>query len=61
MKKNHGKWKVYDLTALGVSAVSNYRAQIHQIMQKKSPDQVIEIFKEKIREKKKKIEIEEDV
>ena len=61
MKKKHGKWKVYDLTALGVSAVSNYRAQIHQIMQKKSPDQVIEIFKEKIREKKKKIEIEEDV
>jgi len=60
MKKNHGKWKVYDLSALGVSAVSNYRAQIHQIMREKSPDEVIEIFKEKIREKKKKIEIEEE-
>jgi len=59
LKKNHGKWKVYDLSALGVSAVSSYRAQIHQIMQEKSPDEVIEIFKEKIREKKKKIEIEE--
>ena len=60
MKKSRGKWKVYDLSALGISAVGNYRAQIHQIMRKKSPDEVIEIFKEKIREKKKKIEIEEE-
>jgi len=50
MKSNHGKWKVYDLTALGISAVGNYRAQLHQILQKKSPEEVIEIFKEKIRE-----------
>jgi ABC-type transporter MlaC component len=60
MKKSHGKWKVYDLTAFGVSVVANYRAQIHQLMQKKSPDEMIEIFKEKIREKEKKIEIEEN-
>ena len=60
MKKNHGKWKVYDLTAFGVSTVGNYRAQIHQIMQKKSAEEVIEIIKEKIREKEKKIEIEEN-
>ena len=50
MKKNHGKWKVYDLSALGISVVGNYRAQLHQILQKKSPEEVIEIFKEKIRE-----------
>ena len=50
MKKKHGKWKVYDLSALGISAVSNYRAQIQQILQKKSPQEVIEIFKDKIRE-----------
>jgi ABC-type transporter MlaC component len=61
MKKNHGKWKVYDLSALGISVVGNYRAQLHQILQKKSPEEVIEIFKEKIREKEKKIEIEEKV
>ena len=61
MKSNHGKWKVYDLTALGISAVGNYRAQLHQILQKKSPEEVIEIFKEKIREKKNKIEVEADV
>ena len=61
MKKNHGKWKIYDLTAFGVSTVGNYRAQIHQIMQKKSPEEMIEIIKEKIREKEKKIEIEKNV
>ena len=48
MKNNQGKWKVYDLSALGISAVGNYRAQLHQILQKKSPEEVIEIFKEKI-------------
>jgi hypothetical protein len=41
--------------------VGNYRAQLHQILQKKSPAEVIEIFKEKIREKEKIIEIEEKV
>jgi len=50
MKKNHEKWKVYDLSALGISVVSSYRAQLHQILQEKSPEEVIEIFKEKIRE-----------
>lgn len=50
MKSNHGKWKVYDLSALGISAVSSYRAQLHQVLQEKSPEEVIEIFKEKIRE-----------
>ena len=61
MKKNHGKWKVYDLSALGISVVGNYRAQLHQILQKKSPAEAIEIFKEKIRDKEKIIEIEEKV
>jgi len=60
MKKNHGKWKVYDLSALGISAVSSYRAQLHQILHKKSPEDVIEFLKEKIREKEKIIEIEEE-
>ncbi len=50
MKKNHGKWKAYDLSAMGISAVGIYRAQIHRVLQKKSPAELIEIFKEKIRE-----------
>jgi phospholipid transport system substrate-binding protein len=49
MKKKHGSWKVYDLSALGISAVGNYRAQFFWILQTKAPDQVIEIIKEKIR------------
>jgi len=49
MKKNRGKWKVYDIFALGISAVGNYRAQFHWVLLKKSPDEVIEVFKEKIR------------
>ena len=60
MRNRHGRWKVYDFSALGVSAVGNYRAQLNQILQKKSPEEVIEIFKEKIREKENKIEIEEE-
>ena len=49
MKKKHGTWKVYDLSVLGISAVGNYRAQFHWILLNKTPDQVIETIKEKIR------------
>jgi phospholipid transport system substrate-binding protein len=49
MKKKHGTWKVYDLSALGVSAVSNYRAQYNWILQSETPDQVINTLKERIR------------
>ena len=43
-----GNWKVYDLTALGINAVSNYRAQFKSIMRKDSPRQIIARLKEKI-------------
>jgi len=49
MKKKLGTWKVYDLSVLGINAVSNYRAQFQSILQNKTPDQVIETIKEKIR------------
>jgi phospholipid transport system substrate-binding protein len=49
MKKKHGTWKVYDLSVLGINAVGNYRAQFHWVLQNKTPDQVIETIKEKIR------------
>jgi phospholipid transport system substrate-binding protein len=49
MKKKHGSWKVYDLSALGISAVGNYRAQFYWILQNNTPRQVIELVKEKIR------------
>ena len=49
MTKKQGTWKVYDLSALGISAVSNYRAQFSLILRNKTPDQVIAAIKEKIR------------
>jgi len=49
MKKKHDTWKVYDLSALGISAVGNYRAQFQWLLRNNSPEQVIEIVKEKIR------------
>ncbi len=50
MIKKGATWKVYDLTALGINAVANYRAQFHGILQNNTPDQVIETIKERIRQ-----------
>jgi phospholipid transport system substrate-binding protein len=55
MKKRLGTWKVYDLSALGINAVGNYRAQFQKLLQTNSPDQVIETIKEKTRR------LEEDI
>jgi len=45
-----GKWKVYDLSAMGINAVSNYRAQFKSILSKESPQQIIARLKDKIAE-----------
>ena len=45
-----GKWKVYDLSAVGINAVSNYRAQFKSMLEKESPRQIIARLKEKIAE-----------
>jgi phospholipid transport system substrate-binding protein len=55
MKKRLDTWKVYDLSALGINAVGNYRAQFQKLLQTNSPDQVIETIKEKTRQ------LEEDI
>lgn len=49
MTKGSGTWKAYDLSAFGVSAVNNYRAQFKWILRDKSPEQLIEMLKEKLR------------
>jgi len=48
MTNRSGTWKVYDLSALGISALSNYRSQFHWILKKQSPDQVIELLRAKL-------------
>jgi len=49
MKKSNGTWKVYDLTALGINAVANYRAQFHGILKNQTPEEVIETLQARIR------------
>ena len=43
-----GNWKVYDLSVLGINAVSNYRAQFKSILKKESPQQIIGRLRDKI-------------
>jgi phospholipid transport system substrate-binding protein len=50
MIKRNGKWKAYDLSVLGISAVMNYRAQFNMVLSKESPQQVIDRLKMKIAE-----------
>lgn len=54
MIKRKGVWKVYDIRALGISAVKNYRAQFQFILQTETPAQVIERLKMKNQELEKK-------
>jgi len=49
MLKRGDSWKIYDLSALGISAISFYRGQFQAILQKESPEDVIEKLKEKIK------------
>jgi phospholipid transport system substrate-binding protein len=53
--KRGDSWKVYDIAALGISAVGLYRGQFQAILRKESPEHVIEMLKEKIRKTEEKI------
>ena len=48
MKKKLGTWKVYDISVLGINAVSNYRAQFQSLLKNNTPDQVIASIEDKI-------------
>jgi phospholipid transport system substrate-binding protein len=50
MTNRSGKWKVYDLSVMGIEAASNYRAQFKSILSRESPQQIIGRLKEKIAE-----------
>ncbi len=49
-----GKWKIYDVNVEGVSLVQNYRKQFSDILDKDSPDQLIDRLKKDNAEQKKK-------
>ncbi len=45
MHARSGKWKIYDVSVIGISAVQIYRAQFQELMRTHSPAQVIELIK----------------
>jgi phospholipid transport system substrate-binding protein len=49
-------WKVYDIVALGISAVKFYRGQFQELLRNESPAQVIERLKVKIQKIEEKIQ-----
>ena len=44
-----GTWKVYDVGAENVSLVQNYRSQFNSILEKNTPDQLLEILRQKVK------------
>jgi phospholipid transport system substrate-binding protein len=48
MLKRDGLWKVYDIQALGISAVRNYRAQLKWVLRKETPARLIDRVKRKL-------------
>jgi phospholipid transport system substrate-binding protein len=41
MIHRRGQWRIYDVDALGFSAVGNYRAQFQWLLRRETPDQII--------------------
>jgi phospholipid transport system substrate-binding protein len=50
MLKRSGRWKAYDVSTYGVSAMQNYRAQLWALSLNNSPDQIIELIKSRMEE-----------
>jgi phospholipid transport system substrate-binding protein len=44
-----GSWEVYDVVIENVSLVQNYRSQFNAILAKNTPDQLLEILREKVK------------
>jgi phospholipid transport system substrate-binding protein len=45
-----GNWKVYDVIVENVSLVQNYRTQFNNILEKNTPEQLLEILRKKVKE-----------
>jgi phospholipid transport system substrate-binding protein len=44
-----GTWKVYDVVVENVSLVQNYRSQFSSILAKNTPDQLLEVLRNKVK------------
>jgi phospholipid transport system substrate-binding protein len=52
MKLKDDKWMIYDVAVEGISLIKNYRTQFKSILAKKSPAELIERLKKKLKEQK---------
>ena len=43
-----GQWRVYDVIIEGISMVQNYRGQFREILAKKSPDDLLQVLRDKV-------------
>ena len=50
MHLREGRWKAYDVSLLGISAVQIYRAQFQAILRTHSPAQVIALVRSRLDE-----------
>jgi len=50
MLKRTGRWRAYDVSVIGFSAVAIYRAQFREIMRTHSPAQAIALVRSRINE-----------
>jgi len=48
----NGTWKVYDVVVENISLVMNYRTQFNDILAKNSPDQLLDILRNKVKTQK---------
>jgi len=46
----NGSWKVYDVVVENVSLVENYRSQFNEILSKKTPAEMMDILRKKVKE-----------
>jgi len=46
-----GNWRVYDVVIEGVSMIKNYRGQFRQMLANKTPEDLLQTLREKIKEK----------
>ena len=51
LMQESGTWRVYDVVIEGVSMIKNYRGQFRDILAKKSPEDLLQILREKAKEK----------
>jgi phospholipid transport system substrate-binding protein len=50
MLQNGNQWRIYDVIIEGVSLVKNYRTQFKEILDTGSPEKVLEVLREKVKQ-----------